>query len=121
MTSEESFASGFGNRVRPVFRFRAFATERGEETLVFARFFKEGENVKCISAEHVCAAYSGDTFHCAIPDRVAARPIKREYAVDAGVEQSGEKKILLAMVQVWSGKRRRMRVLGGVLIVAHPE
>ena len=99
MASEESFASGFGNGVRPVFRGCAFATQRGKETLVFTRFFKEGENVESVLAKHPCAGYSGYTLHCAIPDGVAARAIKREYAVDAGVEQTSEKKTWLDVVQ----------------------
>ena len=86
MAPEESFASSFRNGVRPVFRSRTFATQRGKETLVFPRFFQEGENVERVLAKHVCAGYSGDTLHRAIPDGVAARAIKREYAVDAGVE-----------------------------------
>ena len=121
MASEESFASSFGNGVRPVFRKCAFATQRGKETLVFARFFKEGENVERVLAEHRCARYSGHAFHGAIPDGIAARAIKREDAVDAGVEQTSQKKIFLNIVQEWSGNCAGSAGVGGDLIVAHLE
>ena len=103
MASEESFASSCRNGVRPVFRNCTFTTQRGKETLVFARLFKEGKNVERVLAEHLCSRYSGHTLHGGIPDGVAARAIKREYAVDAGVEQTNEKKIFLDIVQEWSG------------------
>src|SRR5687767_1409391 len=103
MASEKSFAPTFGNGVGPVFRKCAFATQRGKETLVFACFFKEGENVERVLADHLSARYAGHPLHGAIPDCVAARAIKREYAVDAGVEQMTQKKIFLDIAQEWSG------------------
>ena len=119
MPSEESFASGFGNGVRPVFRNCAFATERGKETPVFARFFEERENVERVLAQYLCARYSGDPLHGAIPDGVAAGAIKREDAVDAGVEQASKKKVFFDVVQEWSGNCAGIVAFGGVLIVAH--
>ena len=58
-----------------------------------------------------------------IPDGIAAAAIEREYAVDARVEQAGEKKILLERRRgqgLDQGIRHgELQVVGMVLIVAH--
>ena len=121
VASEKAFATRFGNGVRSVFRNCAFATQRGKETFVLAGFSEEGKNVERVFAEDLFGRYTGDTLHRLIPDGVAATAIKREYAVDAGVEQALEEQVILSRLvqELFRYQALELRIVGMVLIVAH--
>jgi len=91
---EETIAARLGNDVRAIFGNDASASQGVNVVLVLASCRETGEQVESMFAQNILALDARDAFHRAVPRRIPEFAIERDDAVDVGLEQALEKKIL---------------------------
>ena len=85
-----------------VFRNRSLSGKRGGKAVVAARFTQKRKHVDYAFTHHLGAAEARDTLHPSIPRDDLAVAIKREDAIDAGVDQPGKQQcsVLASIISI---------------------